>query len=100
MSKVNASKTLSVASHMYLHSRTSWVGRLGAKAKGYAARATAFRQDLQQTLAADRGETVPATGDHLTAKVDVDVVPLGELSLHLAVDLRVGMFDPTQGLVG
>ena len=43
---------------------------------------------------------VPAAGDHLAAVVHVDVVPAGELALHLLVDRRVGVLDPAEGLVG
>ena len=38
----------------------------------------------EQPAAAHRGEPVPAAGDHLAAKVHVDVVPAGELALHRA----------------
>jgi len=36
----------------------------------------------------------------LAPEVDVDVVPAGELLLHLPVDARVGVLDPPEGLVG
>ena len=57
-------------------------------------------QDLQQPLAADRREPVPAAGDHLAPVVHVDVVPAGELALHRGVDRRVGVLDAAQRLVG
>src|SRR5262249_18793806 len=59
----------------------------------------ALLQDLQQPPPAQRGEAVPAAGDRLALDVDVDVVPAGELALHRAVDLRVGVLDAAQGLV-
>ena len=57
-------------------------------------------EDLEQSLAAQRREAVPAAGDDLTLVVDVDVVPARELSLHLVVDDRVGVCDPAERLVG
>ena len=41
-----------------------------------------------------------AAGDHLAAVVHVDVVPAGELALHLPVDLLVSVLDAAQSLVG
>src|SRR5258708_1939177 len=50
-------------------------------------------------LPAPPGRPGPAAGDRLAPDVHVDVVPAGELALHRAVDLRVGMLDAAQGLV-
>ena len=57
-------------------------------------------QDLQQSLTAQRCEAVPAAGVHLALEVDVDVVPAGELPLHLGVDHRVRVLDPAERLIG
>ena len=57
-------------------------------------------EDLEQSLAAQRREAVPAAGDDLALVVHVDVVPARELALHLVVDDRVGVSDATEGLVG
>jgi hypothetical protein len=43
---------------------------------------------------------VAAAGDDPPADVDVDVVPARELALHRAVDLRVGVLDAAERLVG
>ena len=57
-------------------------------------------EDLEQSLAAQRREAVPAAGDDLTLVVHVDVVPARELALHLVVDDRVGVCDAAERLVG
>ena len=56
-------------------------------------------EDLEQSLAAQRREAVPAAGDDLTLVVHVDVVPARELPLHLIVDDRVCVGDAAEGLV-
>ncbi len=60
----------------------------------------ALLEDLEEPLAAQRREAVPAAGDDLAPVVDVDVVPARELALHLLVDHRVGVGDASERLVG
>ena len=62
--------------------------------------AAALLEDLQQPLAAHRGEPVAAAGEHLAAVVDVDVVPAGELPLHRGIHSLVRVLDPAERLVG
>src|SRR5215469_6231779 len=66
----------------------------------YAEAGAALLEDLQQPPAADRREAVPATGDHPVAVMHVDVIPAGELAFHGRVDLRLGVLDSAQRLVG
>src|SRR5215469_7454865 len=60
----------------------------------------ALLQNLEQPPPSHRREPMPAAGDDLTAVVDVDVVPTGELALHLTVDAGIGVLDAAQGFVG
>ena len=76
------------------------VRRRSPEADGHAQLGAAVLQDLKQAAPAHRGEPVPAAGDHLAAVVHVDVVPAGELALHLAVDAGIGVLDAAEGLVG
>ncbi len=73
---------------------------LGAKAQVDAEGAAAPVQDVQQPAAAERGETVATGGQGAAPVDDVDVVPADELRLERAVDLRVGVLDAAEGLVG
>ncbi|AIA06421.1 hypothetical protein DC74_5976 [Streptomyces noursei] len=73
---------------------------LGAEDQPYAQGSAAVVQDGQQSAAAEGGETVPAGGEGAAAVHDVDVVPAHELRLQRAVDVRVGVLDAAEGLVG
>ena len=57
------------------------IGRiaLGIEVQHDAELARAVLQDFEQALAADADEAVPARGDGLAAKMDVDIVPVREL---------------------
>ena len=57
-------------------------------------------QDLQQLLAAQRREALPADRERGAVELDVDVGPAGESAFHLPVHDRVGALDPAEGLVG
>ena len=72
---------------------------LGAEVDADAELRAAFLQDLQQVLAAHRGEPLAADRGHRAAEVHVDVVPAGEPLGHPGVDHRVGVLDAAQGLV-
>jgi hypothetical protein len=56
-------------------------------------------QDGQKPLAADRGEAVPAGRDHVSAVVDVDVVPDREIPREPLVERGVRLLDSTQSFV-
>ena len=71
----------------------------GAEPRPYPQVRAPLLEDGEQPVPAHRGEAVPARGQHRAVVVHVDVVPAGELALHRAVDLRVGMLDAAQGLV-
>src|SRR5215470_1592090 len=73
---------------------------LSSEVHPHGERLAALAQDMQQPLPADRGETVAAARDHLFLVVHVDVVPARELALHGGEDLRVGVLDPAERLVG
>ena len=60
----------------------------------------ALLEDLEQPAPAHGRKAVAAAGDDLAAVVHVDVVPAGELALHLPVDAGVGVLDAAEGLVG
>ena len=77
------------------------VGRgLGAEAEADAEFAAAGVEDLEQSLAAQGRESVPAGGVAVGAVDDVYVVPAGEVALEGLVDLGVGVFDAAEGFVG
>jgi hypothetical protein len=57
-------------------------------------------QDVQQALAAHRGQTVAARGERCAAVALVDIVPAGELVPHRVEDRGVGMLDAAERLVG
>ena len=75
------------------------VWRPGAELDRDPALAAPVLQDLEQAPARHGGEAVAAAGDHLALEVDVDVVPDGELSLHLGEDHGVGVLDAAERLV-
>src|SRR5690606_30431081 len=76
------------------------VGGRGAEAQVDAEGAAAVVQDLKEAAALERGEGVPRGGVAGAAVDDVDVVPADEVALQGRVDLRVGVLDPAEGLVG
>ncbi len=61
---------------------------------------TPFLEDLQQAFTAESGETVAARGQDPALVAHVDVAPAGEFRRHGRVDLRVGLRDSVEGLVG
>jgi hypothetical protein len=73
---------------------------LRAELRPHAHLGAPLLEDRQQPVPAHRGEAVPARGEHAAVVVHVDVVPAGELPLHLAEHLGVGVLDPAQRLVG
>lgn len=73
---------------------------LGAEAEIHAEGVAAGVQDLQETAAAEGGEAVSSGGLAGATVDDVDVVPADEVLLEGRVDLRVGVFDAAEGLVG
>src|SRR5690606_39833721 len=74
--------------------------RLGAEPQVDAEGAAAGVQDLQQPVPAEGGEAVAARGVAGAAVHDVDVVPADEVPAQRRVDVRVGVFDAAEGLVG
>ena len=76
------------------------LGHLAAEAQLDAERRRARLQDVQQLLAAERREPVPAAGHHLVAVVDVDVAPADEAARDLVVALGIGRLERGQRLVG
>ena len=73
--------------------------RLGVEAEHDPELATALMQNLEKPLAAHRRKTVTAGRDHLSAVVDVDVIPARELAGHRLVNRRVGVLDAAQRLI-
>ncbi|GAA3040467.1 hypothetical protein GCM10020000_18740 [Streptomyces olivoverticillatus] len=57
-------------------------------------------EDLQEPVAAERGEAVAAGAQYGAPADDVDVVPAHELPAQGGVDFRVGALDAAEGLVG
>src|SRR6266481_3933925 len=60
----------------------------------------ALLQDLEQPAPAHGRKAVSAAGDDLAPVVHVDVVPAGELALHLAINAGVSVLDTAERLVG
>lgn len=87
--------------HQVVRARQFGGGRgLGTEAQCDAEVAAALVQYGQQPAPPERREAVPAGGQGAAAVHDVDVVPADELRLEGAVDLRVGVLDAAEGLVG
>ncbi|WP_324277836.1 hypothetical protein [Blastococcus brunescens] len=76
------------------------IRRRRAEVDGDAEVGAAALQDAQELLAAHGGEAVSARGGRRAAEVDVDVVPPGEVPLHLPEHGRVGVLDAPERLVG
>jgi len=75
------------------------VGGRGAEVHEHAELAASFLQNLQQLLAAHRGEALAARGVGGPSEVDINVVPLSEALLHARIHRGVGVLDPTERLV-
>jgi hypothetical protein len=76
------------------------VGCLGAEAQVHAELRGPALQDVEQQLAAERGEAVAPGGQHLAAVVHVDLAPAREPARDLRERGRVGRFDRVERLVG
>jgi hypothetical protein len=76
------------------------VRRLGPEEHRDAEVGAAALEDAEQLLAAHRREAVPAGRRRRPPVVHVDVVPAGEVPLHLGEHLWIGVLDPAERLVG